>query len=202
MKYIRKIFALFCIFAVLSGCKAKFPSQHAAISAGAPESSAISSEIAGQGETSGAAFSANVSQTAPNTASGSAKMIKKELRCTLFISCNDILKNREKFSEDKLSLVPKDGVILAEKSVEIKNGETVYDVLLRETKSNGIPMESASAPVYQSIYIKGIHNIYEKDFGASSGWTYTVNGKQPPVGCNQYQLKNGDKIQWLFICGA
>jgi hypothetical protein len=124
------------------------------------------------------------------------------LRCSLLISCGDILKNREKFSKDKLSLVPKDGVILAEKSVEIKDGETVYDVLLRETKANGIPMESASAPVYQSIYIKGIHNIYEKDFGATSGWTYTVNGKQPPVGCNQYQLKNGDNIQWLFICGA
>lgn len=213
MKFKIKVLALFCIFTVLAGCKVELPSQHAASSAG-------SSEIRSEAETSGVSGSAPVSskavfQSSPKTASSGvskappakkpaapAAQPQNEMSCTLFISCGDILKNREKFSEDKLSAVPKDGIIFAEKSVEIKNGETVFDVLLRATKADGIPMESAVAPVYQSTYIKGIKNIYEKDFGASSGWTYTVNGKQPPVSCNGYKLKNGDKIQWLFVCGG
>ncbi|MCY1714459.1 DUF4430 domain-containing protein [Caproiciproducens galactitolivorans] len=221
MKYIKKALALFCILTVLAGCKVELPSQHAASSAGPSESTApVSSEIRSEAETSGISGSAPVSsaavpQSSPKTASSGvskappakktavpAPQLQKETSCTLFISCGDILKNREKFSEDKLSAVPKDGIIFAEKNVKIKNGETVFDVLLRVTKADGIPMESAVSPVYQSTYIKGINNIYEKDFGASSGWTYTVNGKQPPVSCNGYKLKNGDKIQWLFVCGG
>jgi uncharacterized protein DUF4430 len=33
---------------------------------------------------------------------------------------------------------------------------------------------------------------------ASSGWVYKVNGVSPPVGADQYQLKDGDRVLWYY----
>jgi hypothetical protein len=33
---------------------------------------------------------------------------------------------------------------------------------------------------------------------ASSGWVYKVNGVSPPVGADQYQLKDGDAVLWYW----
>ena len=40
----------------------------------------------------------------------------------------------------------------------------------------------------------------ELDFGDLSGWIYHVNGFAPPVGCGEYVLEDGDKIEWLYSC--
>jgi hypothetical protein len=32
----------------------------------------------------------------------------------------------------------------------------------------------------------------------SSGWAYKVNGVSPPVGADQYQLKDGDQVLWYW----
>ena len=48
------------------------------------------------------------------------------------------------------------------------------------------------------IYIVGIGYIYEFDFGDLSGWIYYVNGVSPSIGCDQYVLKDGDSIRWLY----
>jgi Domain of unknown function (DUF4430) len=32
----------------------------------------------------------------------------------------------------------------------------------------------------------------------SSGWAYKVNGASPPVGADQYQLKDGDTVLWYW----
>lgn len=75
----------------------------------------------------------------------------------------------------------------------------MYQVLLRVTKASGIIITHATA--FQSEYVSSIGGIEEKTYGPSSGWTYLVNGKQPPVACSNYKLKSGDKVQWLFVCG-
>lgn len=51
-----------------------------------------------------------------------------------------------------------------------------------------------------SVYIAGINNIYELEFGDLSGWVYHVNGITPSVGCGEYTVKDGDKIEWLYTC--
>ena len=48
------------------------------------------------------------------------------------------------------------------------------------------------------IYIVGLGYIYEFEFGDLSGWKYYVNGVSPSVGCDQYTLKDGDSIKWLY----
>ncbi len=124
----------------------------------------------------------------------------KEMKCTLSIRCDALLGSLDKLEKAKWELVPKDGIILAEKTVTFYEGESVFNVLLRETRRNGIHMEYVSTPIYNSAYIEGIHNLYEFDCGELSGWMYSVNGWFPNYGCSRYALKEGDRIEWAYTC--
>ncbi len=61
-------------------------------------------------------------------------------------------------------------------------------------------MEFEDTPIYNSAYIEGIANLYEFDCGELSGWMYKVNGWFPNYGCSRYQLKAGDKVEWVYTC--
>ena len=122
------------------------------------------------------------------------------LHCTISISCDTILNNMELCRENKRALVPSDGVILSAREVTFSSGESVYDVLQRACRDNGIHMEASFTPTYNSYYIEGIHNLYEFDVGGQSGWMYKVNGWFPNYGCSRYQVQNGDVICWVYTC--
>lgn len=227
MKY--KILSILCVLCLLAGCKIELPppaassspplpagsfavslpqdESSAAVSSDSGEqslaaSSAVSSKAASTGAASKPTSPKSYSSKAP-VASNAPTLVEpnKALNCTLFISCSDILKNKDKFGTDQLSIVPADGLIYEKSNIPFTDGDTVFAVLVREMKANHIQMEFASSPVYQTNYIKGINNIYEKKFGSNSGWMFAVNGKQLAVGSSSYKLKNGDKIQWLYVCG-
>ena len=76
----------------------------------------------------------------------------------------------------------------------------LFDVLQRVCKEKGIHLESSWTPIYNSAYIEGIHNLYEFDCGALSGWMYRVNGWYPNYGCSRYQLQDGDVVEWRYTC--
>ena len=120
--------------------------------------------------------------------------------CTLSVRCDTILQNISWLDPKKTDLVPADGVIFAEKEVTFYEGESVFNVLLREMKRNKIHMEFENTPIYNSAYIEGINNLYEFDCGELSGWMYRVNGWFPNYGCSRYQLKPGDNIEWVYTC--
>ena len=120
--------------------------------------------------------------------------------CTITIRCDTILDNMRLLDPEKVELIPEDGVILAEITATFYEGESVFNVLQRETKRHKIHMEFMNTPIYNSAYIEGIHNLYEFDCGELSGWMYKVNDWFPNYGCSRYQLKDGDVIQWLYTC--
>ena len=138
-----------------------------------------------------------VVETAENEITSAEDDIKT---CTITIKCDTILNNMEFLEESKHSLIPSDGIILPEKEVTFSEGESVFDVLLREAHNNGIHLEFTKSPVYDSAYIEGIHNLYEFDCGELSGWMYSVNGIFPNYGCSGYVLENGDRIEWVYTC--
>lgn len=125
---------------------------------------------------------------------------KKVYTCTLSIECSSILNNLSDLESDKLDVVPKNGVIFAPQIVTFYEGESVYDLLKRVCRENRIHLEASFTPMYNSVYVEGIGNLYEFDCGNGSGWMYQVNGWYPNYGCSRYQLKQGETVEWRYTC--
>lgn len=151
-------------------------------------------------EANGSAGSTNVSQESKPEIKPESNQEPVSKYVTISITCHTILNNLDKVSDNKKGIIPSNGVILSQKQVEINDGDTVFDVLLRETRKQRIHMDFVESPVYGSAYIKGINNIYEFDAGELSGWMYSVNGVFPNYGCSIYNLNDGDVIQWMYTC--
>lgn len=122
------------------------------------------------------------------------------LTCTLSIRCDPVLEHMDWLDPDKAELIPADGVILAETQASFQEGETVFDLLQRLTRQEGIHMEASFTPGYNSSYVEGIDNLYEFDCGQQSGWLYRVNGSSPGYSSSQYVLSDGDQVEWLYTC--
>ena len=121
-------------------------------------------------------------------------------RCTLSVSCDNVFKNITELVDDKVKILPQDGIIYPKNDVVFYEGESVFNVLSRELKKNKIHIDFENTPMYNTIYIKGISNLYERDCGELSGWIYLVNGEVPGYGCSQYILSDGDRIEFVYTC--
>ncbi|MBP9991530.1 MAG: DUF4430 domain-containing protein, partial [Bacteroidales bacterium] len=125
---------------------------------------------------------------------------KKSYTCTFSIECTSIFNNLDDLESGKLDVLPSNGIIFPKAKVTFYEGESVYDVLQRVCKNNGIQMEASWTPLYNSAYVEGICNLYEFDCGTGSGWMYRVNGWYPNYGCSRYQLEQGDVVEWRYTC--
>ncbi|MBD1371235.1 DUF4430 domain-containing protein [Hazenella sp. IB182357] len=96
-----------------------------------------------------------------------------------------------------LSITGSDGArFLAPAQISLRDGDTVFDALKRATDQNGIQMEYRGAK--HTLYVEGIHNLYEFDKGPQSGWMYRVNGVFPNKSAGIFTINNGDRIEWLY----
>lgn len=132
--------------------------------------------------------------------------------CYITIICNTINDNIDNLKKEKQPFVPNDGILLNEVVVEIKDGDSAFDVVKRACENNtckakckyceknGIQIDFTYTPAFDTYYIKGIHQLYEKDCGMQSGWMYSVNGTFPNVGSSSYKVKSGDKIIFAYTC--
>ncbi len=123
---------------------------------------------------------------------------------TITIRCDTILDNYDDLDKSLQSeeFVPADGVILPETLYEIQEGYTVFDILLLAAREHEIQMEyqGGDENSFGTVYIQGINHLYEYSCGPLSGWTYRVNGVVQDFGCSQYELQDGDVIEWLYTC--
>lgn len=117
---------------------------------------------------------------------------------TLSVSTKTLLGKLDWLPPNKVDLVPKDGLIYPAQKVEFFEGENVFDLLQREMKKSKIHMEFSKTPMYNSVYIEGINNLYEFDGGELSGWMYKVNNWFPNYGASRYSLKEGDRVDWVY----
>ncbi len=117
-------------------------------------------------------------------------------KVSISIRCDTVL------GKSDSSHIPKDGIILDTTELEITENQTVYDLLTDAAKAYNIQVENSGVNGQNSsmAYIRGINYIYEFDFGDLSGWMYKVNGQTPSVGCGEYVLSPGDKVEWLYTC--
>ena len=168
------------------------------------DSDSSNGSSSGGGSAAGGNSSSGGSSTGGSSSGGSASQpeppTSKDLTCTISISCSTILSNMDQCKEPKKEYVPDNGVILSTTTVTFTEGESVYDVLERVCRDNGIQMEASWSRKYGSAYVEGIANLYEFDVGSGSGWMYKVNGWFPNYGCSGYTLSQGDVISWVYTC--
>lgn len=126
--------------------------------------------------------------------------IVEESTCTISVNCASVLQNMDKLKGGKEKIIPANGVILSEQKIEFEEGESVFEVLKRTLEAGNIHLEFVKTPWVDSVYIKGIGNLYEFDCGGYSGWMYKVNGVNPTCGCSEYKLKKGDIVEFVFSC--
>lgn len=120
--------------------------------------------------------------------------------CYISVSCDSVLENMGNLKENKRDIIPSNGIIFKNEKAVFYEGESVFNVLARELKKNKIHFEYTKNPMYNSVYIEGIGNLYEFDCGELSGWVYKVNGKTPGCGCSQYTVQKGDEIEFIYTC--
>lgn len=120
------------------------------------------------------------------------------------IRCDTILQNYDQLDPPLRSgqYVPPDGVILPPTEYVLRPGDTVFDILDRAVRYNRIQMEyqGADENSFGSVYIQGIHYLYEFSCGPLSGWMYRVDGEYPQYGCSKYTLQDGQVVEWVYTC--
>ena len=123
---------------------------------------------------------------------------------TISIRCDTVLRNYEELDPALRSeeFVPPDGVILPPTEYVLRPGDTVFDILDRAVRYNRIQMEyqGADENSFGSVYIRGLHYLYEFSCGPLSGWMYRVDGEFPNYGCSKYELSDGQNIEWVYTC--
>ncbi len=140
--------------------------------------------------------------TASTTTATTAATTAAKKTCTITIRCDTILNNMDNLDSSKEAYVPSSGIILSTTTVEIQDGDTVFDVLKRVCNAAGIQLEYSYTPAYGTYYIEGINHLYEFDCGNESGWMYKVNGWFPNYGCSSYTVADGDVIVWCYTCNG
>ena len=127
--------------------------------------------------------------TAPNTIKTQTSVKKTEkpnITVTVSINCKTALK----YGAD----VPQSEYFYSPAKQTVKNGITAFDLLEKVCKDNGI-----SFTYQQKTYIHAIGGLAEKDCGGASGWTYKVNGINPPKAASKYVLSDGDIVEWYYV---
>lgn len=87
--------------------------------------------------------------------------------------------------------------LYANKPIEVTQNETVLEVLQGLNEQD--PKLSLTTKEYSGMgaLITGMHGLINgKDH---KYWQYKVNGVMPQIGADQYKLKNGDSVEWLFV---
>ncbi|MBC5636758.1 DUF4430 domain-containing protein [Ornithinibacillus sp. BX22] len=81
--------------------------------------------------------------------------------------------------------------------MEVMDGDTVLQALIRITREKSIQMDYRGGQG-ATAYVEGIDNVYEFDRGSGSGWMYRVNGVFPDRGAGVVPLLPGDRVEWLY----
>ena len=118
-------------------------------------------------------------------------------KCQLSVECKAVLNHMDDLADGHAEFVPKSGYILGSTPIKYEDGDTVYSVLKRACRENGIKL-TAKMTGY-GMYVVGLNNIDEKDCGGTSGWTYYVDGEFPMVACDKYELHGGEKIEFIYV---
>lgn len=82
-------------------------------------------------------------------------------------------------------------------NLTIDENANAYTVLQELAAQKGIKVTTSGFG--KMVYVRGIGDLFEKQYGNLSGWMYKVNGNSPNVGAGSYTLSDGDNIVWYYV---
>lgn len=134
----------------------------------------------------------------PGNNSQNTRPAGKVISCTIEIRCDNATARKDTVNPSIASRIPDDGTILEVTTYTAAEGFTVYDVLAAVTAMHNpvIPIVANS----DKSYVSSINNLSEKNVGPQSGWTYRVDGKLYMIAANNYTVKDGEAIKWIYVC--
>lgn len=157
------------------------------------------------GNDSGSSNSGNNTSGSNNSGNGNSGNNSQNTRpagriisCTIEIRCDNATARKDTVNPSIASRIPDDGTILEVTTYTGNEGFTVYDVLAAVTAMHDpvIPIVANS----DKSYVLSINNLSEKNVGPQSGWTYRVDGKLYMIAANNYTVKDGEAIKWIYVC--
>lgn len=98
-----------------------------------------------------------------------------------------------------ITVVDENGkTVLPHSVLEIKDGETAFDVLKEATTKNNIAFDYTTDPKYGAniVQIGDAKPDYAKD---STYWGFIINGSMAQVGVSGYKVKNGDDLLFKVV---
>ena len=102
-------------------------------------------------------------------------------------------------SSDKVSVLIDDGkIVTGFANQDIPADATVFGLLQQVTSTNNIVLDytPAAETSFNAVFIKKIGDKQNGEFG--SYWQYWVNGEQPQVGADKFNLTGGETVLWTF----
>jgi len=83
--------------------------------------------------------------------------------------------------------------------IELKEEKTVFDLLKKVTGENNLELSFKEYPG-SGVFIESIGRT-ANDAKNNKWWQYWVNGEYAKMGASDFQLENGDFIEWKYIEG-
>lgn len=138
----------------------------------------------------------HIDSTAPTSENKTADESenKKTGTFSLIIDCTNAVNYgiRNKSPFDKI--IPENGLMYYNASVEFEEGENLLKVLKRELKKNKIVIN------VNGEYVRGIGGLSEFDCGTQSGWLYMTDGILPGYSMAKCKLYDGCDVRLIYTC--
>lgn len=117
-------------------------------------------------------------------------------RVTLSVSSGILSEDETAKYPQFAGILPGDGMILPPADYVLREGDSVFDLLVRATAVNRVLTETSGSG--RTAYVEGIASLCEYSLGEDTGWIFLVNGEAPTVGAGQYLPRDGDVIEWIY----
>lgn len=124
------------------------------------------------------------------------------LAALAFLCCNQ---SKPHYRNDETPTMPitfsvlgtgQNPVILPPTAVNVTKGNSVIQASIEVFTMQNIPYTLGGEG--NESYITSINGLSQASYGPLSGWLYKVNGTFPDLYPNEYTLKSGDIVEWVY----
>ena len=129
-----------------------------------------------------------------------AQEVTGGMEVTFSADCKSVLGRMDTIdpSVNQPSVIPPDGVVIAECTLSLPEGSSAFDALITAARQQQVRVDYTGSS--WGTYVRSIGYISEFGFGELSRWMYRVNGEFPQVYAGEFTLHEGDVVEFVYTC--